>query len=397
MTDQAGRTSGLPLTRETALEHVGGLFRPTQSHLVGVELELFPAAADNQSLVRLDSRLEAFGHGLDGRLSLEPGGQLELSSRPKPDIGSLVESVSHDLDRVQRRLGAEGSRLVAQREPDAPVPDRVLNTPRYNAMERYFAPWAPNGERMMRATVSLQVNIDVGTTPTEVESRWRLLYAIGPTLVATFANSPDSTAPSKWKSDRVRTWINLDDARTGVPPGVIGPESSSAYAEWALEAPLMLVRRDSDDWIAPPGISFADWIDHGSAVVPGRSRANLDDLEVHLSTLFPFVRPRRYFEVRYLDMPPSPCWIVPVAVIYALATNANLTAEALATCAGLENMWFEAAKDGLRIASLRRAANRLLHLAASGLRLENGTSTLARCVDSYRERWTSYGLCPADD
>lgn len=392
------------LTTDAASEYARSLFAPRQSQAVGVEIELFQQkrargygnAATEPPLRELSQGLR---RGLSGRLTMEPGGQIELSSRPAPDLTSLAWSVSRDMDRIQRRLHQRGVDLTAQRDLDSPLPDRVLRTPRYDTMERYFEPWRPNGQRMMRATASLQVNVDVGSDPFEVERRWRLLYAVGPALVAAFANSPSSSDGELWRSGRLRVWLGLDPSRTGVPWSAVpavgaAPES---YAEWALDAPLMLVRQADNDWRAPTGVTFREWIDRGEGVVPGRRPADLYDLELHLSTLFPFVRPRSFFEVRYLDMPPKSWWIVPTAVIYAITSSPAAADQARSACIGLEDRWRLAARDGVGNADLRRAAERLLELAARELRSDANGARWASRVDEYRERWTSRGRSPADD
>ncbi len=119
---------------------------------------------------------------------------------------------------------------------------------------------------------------------------------------------------------------------------------------YALAAPLLCVRRDDGCWDPPPGVTFADWI---GGALPGPPTT--DDLDYHLSTLFPPVRPRGYLEVRYLDAQPGGDWIVPVAVLAALLGRPATTAEAaLQAAAPVAGRWPQAARRGLADPALRR-------------------------------------------
>lgn len=338
--------------------------------------------------------LDSIGEGLSGSLTLEPGGQLELSSKPAPSLPELLTTVRDDLATLRRRMEACGQTLSGVGFDSRRPLRRVLSSPRYDAMERYFDQWAPFGHQMMCGTASLQVNIEAGETREEISRRWDVLYAVGPTLAATFANSraapgTEATVP------RLAIWRQLDPSRTGVPPRRSSRSMEESYASWALDAPVMLVRRESADWLGPPGVTFREWIHSGEAAVPGRSGPTHADLDLHLSTLFPFVRPRGYLEVRYIDAQPGNGWIVPTAVLSALTSDQLATDMARDICAEVENEWETAALRGVTDPALRRAADRLLALAASILGRKGSSESIAATVDDYRERWTSRGLTAA--
>ena len=391
---------------------------------MGVELELlvvdaaerapFPADSYSALLAALEDS-EFDGHLLDGTITVEPGGQVELSSRPGKNLQDAVDTVARDVTALRGRAARGGARLVGIGMDPMGRPNRITDTPRYSAMERYLDAWGPAGRSMMCSTASVQVNVeagvargDPGRSPTPIDcqdrrepltgfaERWNLLHAIGPTLVAAFANSPRQAGrPTGWKSTRQAVWQQLDPTRTGVPP--VGPDEdvAAAWTRWALDAPLMMVRCDNGQWAAPPDLSFRSWLRLGAAAGPGRP-PTLDDLAYHLTTLFPQVRPKGYLEVRYLDAQPGRWWTVPCAVISALLGDAGAADRALDACAPTFGRWRDAARVGMDDPEIARAARETLLIAASSLE-RTKLSRPAQDVHGYLERWTDRGRCPADD
>jgi glutamate--cysteine ligase len=140
------------------------------------------------------------------------------------------------------------------------------------------------------------------------------------------------------------------------------PDSGDPVADWtdyALRAPLLCVRRDGESaWHAPPGVSFADWL---AGAIP--RPPTVADLELHLSTLFPPVRPRGYFEVRYLDAQHPDEWLPPVAVLTALLADEPTVDRVRELCAPVAGRWLDAARLGLADRSLAGAARAVLDLA----------------------------------
>jgi glutamate--cysteine ligase len=375
---------------------------------IGVELELLLVAgagaadpAGHYPRHRYPHLLGVLDTGLDGRLTVEPGGQVELSSRPADCLAQAVDTVHRDLSLLRRRALTRGARLIGLGvDPDRP-PRRITAEPRYVAMERYFRPWGTAGPAMMCSTASVQVNVEAATDDPDgpdPDTRWELLHAVGPTLVAAFANSPRRCGrPTGFKSTRQALWQGLDPARTGTPPRRRNEDAATAFTRWALDAPLMMVRREHGDWAAPGGLSFRGWLREGRGAVPDRPPPTVDDLHYHLTTLFPHVRPRGHLEVRYLDAQPGCWWIVPTAVLAALLTDARTADAAFAAVDATRDRWCQAARVGLAHPALARAATQILTLAAGRLRADPQTARFADHVEGYLQRWTLRGRSPADD
>ena len=268
------------------------------------------------------------------------------------------------------------------------APHRQLSHPRYDAMEAFFdAIDDEQGRVMMTSTASVQVNLDIGRDAAERDTRWRLLHAVGPTMVAAFANSPTHAGTrTGWKCARQRVWQQLDPQRTATPAGA---DPVDAWTDYLLDARVMLERREAADWSVPPGPTFRDWLAREDG-------PDEDDLTVHMTTLFPPVRPRGWFEVRYLDAQPWDWWPVPMAVLSALVEDPLAAEAADQACHGLDD-WTGAARDGLDSPGLRDAAIACFDAALPALvRMGEHPGLVARVAD-FRDRYTCPGRSPADD
>src|ERR1700678_1819539 len=262
-------------------------------------------------------------------LTVEPGGQLELSSAPAATLGELLEVTGRDLTALRDAASAVGLELCGYGLDPLRPPRRALNLPRYVAMEKFFDRDGPWGRQMMCGTASVQVCVDAGEDgagQSGYRSRWRLLHAIGPVLVAAFANSPlRGGEPTGWRSARQQVWAHMDPGRTRAPASEAADgDPRDEWTAYALDAELMCVREPgSRDWAAPPGLTFRDWLRGGSAAPPGLRPPTPEDLDYHLTTLFPPVRPHGHMELRMIDAQSSDGWIVPAAVVTALADDAR--------------------------------------------------------------------------
>ncbi|WP_433758931.1 ergothioneine biosynthesis glutamate--cysteine ligase EgtA [Nocardia sp. CA-135398] len=334
------------------------------------------------------------------RVTLEPGGQIELSSAPFAAAAQLCEGLHADARMLRDLLESRSIRTVSGAADAHRRPKRVLRLPRYRAMERSFSGIGPFGKLMMCNTAATQVSVDAGADRAEVTARWNALYAVGPALLAAFACSPElhSAPAGAWASQRMRTWLRLDHARTR-PAVESWPDPVTGYARWALDVPLLCVRRSdgvSDNgsdtgWSAPPEATFADWLSGALDDEIGR-RPDVGDLDYHLTTLFPPVRAAGHLEVRYLDAQPDNDWTVPIHVFDALLSSPAVVAEATALAAPLAGRWLDAARCGLADPEIRGVAVELLSLAAA-----HATSPVAaREIESAAERCRS-ARTPTDE
>jgi glutamate--cysteine ligase len=368
-------------------------FKTGPPGLVGTELEWLVAFRDSPAetvpIPLLRSLLDAAGPPPGGSsLTYEPGGQLELSSLAFRGPTACWQALAQDAAHVRRALGAAGIALLPTAIDPYRPPHRQLVHPRYDAMEAYFRAVEDDmGPVMMTSTASIQVNLDIGTDLDDADRRWQLLHTVGPTMVAAFANSPvHAGADTGWKSARQQVWQRLDRARTSMPAG---PDPATAWAEYALDARVMLRRRDGLDWTVQPGPTFRDWLasDDGPSA---------EDLAVHLTTLFPPVRPRGWFEVRYLDAQPEEWWPVPMAVLSALLDDPVAAATAAEACAGCDD-WPAAARDGLASSGLQAAALACFDAAVPALVRSGEHPDLVARVAAFRDRYVLLGRSPADD
>jgi glutamate--cysteine ligase len=295
-----------------------------------------------------------------GALTLEPGGQIEISSAPADSLAALHTAVSTDLDHLTGLLAGAGLSLGGRGIDEHRPPRRVLDTPRYAAMQRAFDARGPHGRTMMCSTAGLQVCLDAGPEE-ELAVRWAAVMAIGPPLVALFANSAvHAGRDTGHASARMAAWWGMDPRLTH-PPRPTG-DPAGDWARHAMDAPLVCVRRPGGSWDPPPGLTLRDWA--GGALAQPLTE---DDVDYHLSLLFPPVRPRGYLEVRYLDAQPGADWIVPVAVVCALLADHATTETALDIAAPAASSWTAAYQRGLADPVVRRTARALSDLAVSRL------------------------------
>lgn len=386
------------LTHEAAADHVrveifdGGHERAA----VGVELEWLTrrwASGSRPSHDLTRQVIDEIGPlPRGGVLTVEPGGQLEISSRPDTSIEQACADLATDLYVVDQACQASGIELVALGADPERSPERVVRAPRYRAMQAYFDQLGPAGRTMMCNTASIQVNVGLGP-PERVQQRWRLANDIGPALIACFANSPFAEGrPTGWQSSRLRAWWMLDPTRSAPVPA--GPDAATSWIDYALDARVMLIRSGTDDWQPIcEALTFRQWIDHGHEL----GWPDLDDFRYHLSTLFPPVRPRGWFELRFFDALPTPFWHVAVAVASVLLLDDDAAAEAHAATRSSRTLWVDAAQLGLGHSALREAADALFAIALEALQRRPGHEASAEIVASYRERWVALGRCPADD
>ncbi|MFF0593433.1 ergothioneine biosynthesis glutamate--cysteine ligase EgtA [Streptomyces antibioticus] len=398
-----------PLSEAEVEALVRGIcFKTGPPTTVGIELEWLIHELRSPRLPVTPERLDAAYAALESvplgsALTVEPGGQLELSSPPAASLTDVVDTVSADLKAVRAALREQDLTLAGLGTDPWRTPRRFLREPRYDAMEACLDRTGPAGRAMMCTSASVQVCLDAGHEepgPLGHGRRWWLAHTLGAVLTAAFANSPFLRgAPTGWRSSRQLLWMEIGAGRAGAP--VLDGDPRETWARHVLDAPVMCVRRDSGPWEVPDRLTFREWTRTGS---PTRA-----DLDYHLTTLFPPVRPRGHLELRMIDAQSGEDgWTVPVAVTTALfddqqaAETAYRAVKPLAERAGPlpaphNPLWIDAARDGLTDPELREAAEICFAAALEALPRIGAGPALVDAVTAYRDRYVLTGRTPADD
>lgn len=321
-----------------------------------------------------------------GRVTLEPGGQVEISTAPAADLDEVLDALEADSAELDRRLARAGLRAADYSLDLERVPERILTVPRYRAMEAFFDAVGPVGRWMMCNTASVQVNLS--HDPADPARRWRALYAIAPVLMATFANSPGlDCAGRSWASLRQGIWHALDPGRTRAPSLAVPP--AQAWAEYVLAADVMMIRAADEVIEVAPGLSFARWVRDGH--LAGWPTA--DDLRYHMTTLFPPVRPRGWLEVRVIDaLPPQ---VLQIAVLtVAAAVQPRTAGQLLRRFPDTTSWWLPAARFGLAHGGLASAADTLFDITAEALPLVTRRPGRVTAVTEYHSNYVRRGRQP---
>lgn len=363
---------------------------------VGIESEWFVHdVADRADRVPLDrlKQLVDDSSPLPGgsALTFEPGGQLELSTACGDNLPHACDLLDGDLHHLDKLLADRGLLRVGVGLDPLRPPRRIYDAPRYAAMEAFFDLDGPAGRVMMASTASVQVCLDAGADAADVARRWTLTNALTPVLIAAFANSPLRLGvPTGFACSRQDVWSHIDASRTAAPRGA---DPVEAWAQYALDARVLLVRRDPQPWVAAPGMTLREWV---AGSTPW-GRPTYDDLAYHLSTLFPPVRPHGWLELRAIDALPDHLWPVAVAVVAALVEDPRAADSARDATAGLDGHQHRAARDALGDRDLRRAADRCFVAALAALPRLGAEPALVDQVDAYADRYVAVGRTPADD
>jgi glutamate--cysteine ligase len=252
-------------------------------------------------------------------------------------------------------MRSEGVTLVARGvDPynDISAIPLQLRRERYTRMTDYFNSIGPSGIRMMRQTAALQISVERGDDPL---SRWRLLNALAPVMVALFANSRRyAGADTEFASYRAHLWRTLDLSRTGIPYAAGDP--AGRYLAFALDAVAM---RSGGG--GKPYSRYRDLLQSGESTE--------EDWHFHLSTLFPEVRPREYFELRSADTTELEWLPAPIVFVTGLIYDPDTAVEASRIIGRPSSQLLErAGKLGLADPELKRLASKLAELSLRGAR-----------------------------
>jgi len=283
-------------------------------------------------------------HGA-GAISLEPGGQFELSGAPLETVHETSGEIQAHLRSVHAVADALGigflSLGASPKWSLAQIP--VMPKSRYRIMARYMPEVGTRGLDMMFRTATVQTNLDF-SSESDMVAKLRVGLALQPVITALFANSPFLEGkPNGFLSLRSEIWRGTDAARTGMMPFAFEPGMGfERYVDYALDVPLYFVKRGSV-YHDVAGASFRDLLVGELAALPGE-RATISDWANHLSTIFPEVRLKRYLEMRGADVGPPDR----MCALAAFSVGLFYDPVALAAASDLIKNWSAAERQALR-------------------------------------------------
>jgi glutamate--cysteine ligase len=281
-------------------------------------------------------------------ISLEPGGQLELSGAPHTDMHAIaaeLDSHLRECAEVVEGMGVGFSGIGA-----APIWSHAqmprMPKGRYRLMTDYMGKVGTHGTQMMYRTCTVQVNLDFGSESDMVQ-KLRVALALQPVATALFANSPFFEGrPNGHKSWRSRIWRDLDGSRTGMLPFAFEPGMGyQRYVDWVLDAPMYFVYRDGK-YIDALGQSFRDFMQGRLPALPGEL-PTLSDWADHLTTVFPEARVKKYIETRGADAGDR----AHLLALPALWVGLLYDQAALDAAWDLAKGWDAETREGLRVAA----------------------------------------------
>lgn len=278
-------------------------------------------------------------------VSLEPGGQFELSGAPVETIHETCREVHAHLDQVaavarDKEIGFLGLGFAPTWRLDE-VP--VMPKGRYAIMRRYMPTRGKHGLDMMFRTCTVQVNLDF-QSEADMVRKMRVALALQPVATALFANSPFTEGkPNGYQSFRSQIWLDTDPDRTGMLPFAFEPGFGfERYVDYALDVPMYFVYRNGR-YIDVAGYPFRAFLEGRIPALEGE-RATLSDFADHLTTIFPEVRLKRFMEMRGADGGPWRRLCALPALWVGLLYDGGALSEAEALVAG----WTQAEREALR-------------------------------------------------
>ena len=240
--------------------------------------------------------------GDGGSVSLEPGGQLELSGAPLSNLHQTCAETGRHLRHMRAVSSALGVGMLGIGFQPKWRRDNISWMPkgRYQIMRNHMPKVGTMGLDMMLRSCTVQVNLDYADEA-DMRRKFRTSLALQPIATALFANSPFKDGkPSGWLSGRAHVWTDTDNARCGVPSCVFDPHFG--YEQWIdyiLDVPMYFLHR-GEDYVDVAGKSFRDYLAGTLAGFEGEP-PQMADFEDHITTAFPEVRLKQYLEMRGAD------------------------------------------------------------------------------------------------
>jgi len=396
------QSGGGPIERHEQLaEYLEAGCKPKEDWRIGTEHEKFgyckdtqlpiPYAGERSVRAVLEGLRDSYGWepvlegeniiGLqkDGaNVSLEPGGQLELSGAPLESIHQTCDEVNTHLVEVKDVADKVGVGFIGLGAAPEWTHEQMPLMPkgRYKLMDAYMQKVGTMGRVMMRRTCTVQVNLDFGSEADMVQ-KMRVAIALQPVATALFANSPFFEGkPNGHKSWRSRVWRDLDASRTGMIPFVFDEGFGfESWVQYVLDVPMYFVYRDGK-YIDALGQSFRDFLEGKLPALPGEV-PSLSDWADHLTTVFPEARLKQFIEMRGADGGP---WRR-LCALPALWVGLMYDQTALDAAWDMAKGWDDETREALRVAAsvdglqaevgkikMRDLARDVLEIAREGLR-----------------------------
>lgn len=381
------------LSRDALVERFQGYGRPKEQWLVGAELERHLLTPQGLPLPYFGEpgvkwlmgrfATEGWEPYLEGQhpialfrdrasITLEPGGQYELSGAPFQHLADIHAEASTFVRDVDRHLEGTGITQAALGfTPWAHIPD-VPWVPkgRYVVMRAYLAETGPLAHDMMKGTCAVQASYDFADEA-DCAAKVQLATRLGPLTTAMFANSPYRHGKAGgWASWRGHAWTLTDPSRTGFPEAAVD-FSFERWVDYLLDTPMMFKKSADGAWHPAHGQTFRDWLD--DPVAPPTEA----DWELHLTSVFPEVRIKKQIEVRGADCVPLDLAMGFVALFKGLFycnrghREADALSQRLMASGSREERFDTACRDGLkgRVGDRRYAdyAGELLDIAHAAL------------------------------
>jgi glutamate--cysteine ligase len=396
--------------------------RPASEWAVGPEIELFGFERGDLSRITPQKVQEIIGgfskeiisreiedgytteatldKEIDGRITLEPGGQIEFSGANHRSLARVERSLRIYLRRLSEIVAAKGVLFVATGfDPVRSIGEQQwIPKRRYEVMRPYLARRGRRAWDMMCRTAAIQVNLDYGGLE-DLARKFALATRLAPVAAAIFANSPfERGRLSGYKSTRYAAWLETDPDRTGPSPVALEDHFSiERFVDYAASVPMFFIRRDGD-YIDLTGHTFKDFVANGE-----RYRPVLRDFIDHLSTIFTEARLKPHIEQRSMDAGGIELIMAAQAFWKGLMYDAEILDRALdmAPRPGLDEysrLQMEVARCGLAARlgrlSVLSLAQSALEMAREGLRSRAGDETVY--LDIIEQLVIKERVCPAD-
>lgn len=367
-----------------------GMFAPSDEDLFGLECEWPTYVSGTPDLRAEPAHLEGYLGAImpaGGRITLEPGGQIELSSAPHSRLSAAITATARDEMQLRRDLARDGIDLGHAVVDLARQPRLITSAGRYVSMARFWRDHDAAGPWMMCNTTSVQVNVSNGRDPA---GRWAVSNAIGPLLVAIFANSGGrDRAGVRWESLRQGIWSSMEPLHTRALD--IRSDPAAAWLDRALSADVFHVPSlDGMAVLQPRGLTFGQWMANGAEF----GWPTVDDFHYHLTTIFPPVRPKGWIEMRMIDALPRQ-WRAAAAVTVAIATCGLPARAVLDELPSREYNWTDAARRGMHDAQIQEAAMCLMSLVVNHLHTLDVDAAHADALLEYVSQYTARGTSPS--